>query len=320
MNNSLTVQLACHAMATRFEFVLCGDDSVALRAAGEEAIREIRRIENKFSFYNPSSSISKINANAGSEAVRTDLETFSFLKHASLLSEETEGAFDPTIAPLMFAWGLIRNSDAKPDHDKIEQAKKLTGMSRVTLDEESHTVRFEKPGMQIDPGSLGKGYALDQAALLLQELGVEHALIHGGTSSVIAWGKPPGENAEWKVAVDLPDLPGLKNDNSQTPAKVFTIDNQALSVSAIWGKTADDNGRTVGHVMDPRTGNPVESALLAACITKNAAEADAYSTAMLVMHSEAAVFAEKTDTVSDYFIVLADGEYLTSNINIRSFN
>lgn len=320
MNDSLTVQLACQAMATRFEFVLCGNDKVALRAAGEEAIREIRRIENKFSFYNPTSSISKINAEAGFQAVRTDLETFAFLKHASLLSEETGGAFDPTIAPLMFAWGLIRNSDAKPDHDKIEQARMLTGMSRVRLNEGSHSVRFEKPGMQIDPGSLGKGYALDQAALLLKELGVEHALIHGGTSSVIAWGKPAGQDAEWKVAVDLPQLSGIQNSNSQAPAKIFTIDNQALSVSAIWGKTADDNGRTVGHVMDPRTGSPVESALLAACITKNATEADAYSTAMLVLHSEAAEFAEKTDAVSDYFMVLANGDHLTPNINSSSFH
>lgn len=203
---------------------------------------------------------------------------------------------------------------------KVEQAKKATGMSYVTLNEKDHSVRFEKPGMQIDPGSLGKGYALDQAALLLKELGVEHALIHGGTSSVIAWGKPSGENAEWKVAVDLPELPGSKPDNSQTPEKVFTIDNQALSVSAIWGKTADDNGRTVGHVIDPRTGNPVESAFLAACITENATEADAYSTAMLVLHSDAAAFAEKTDAVSDYFIVLKDGEYLTPNSRIPNFH
>src|SRR5690625_7033616 len=83
MNNSLTVQLACHAMATRFEFVLCGSDEVALRAAGEEAIREIRRIESKFSFYNPTSVISKLNARAGYESVRTDPETFHFIQQAS---------------------------------------------------------------------------------------------------------------------------------------------------------------------------------------------------------------------------------------------
>ncbi|HLR90801.1 MAG TPA: FAD:protein FMN transferase [Balneolaceae bacterium] len=321
MNNSLTVQLACHAMATRFEFVLCGSDEVALRAAGEEAIREIRRIESKFSFYNPTSVISKLNARAGYESVRTDPETFHFIQQASLLSKETNGTFDPTIAPLMRAWGLIRNSDTPPDHKKIEEAKNLTGMSRVILDESDGSVRYETPGMQFDPGSLGKGYALDQVALLLKELGVEHALVHGGTSSVVAWGKPPGEHNEWKVAVELPEeVSFFEKEFQKTPTRVFALDNQSLSVSAIWGKTAEDNGKTVGHVIDPRSGKPVESALLAACITDSATTADAYSTAMLVMHSEAAAFADENQAITDYYIVLANGEILSSNSYISNYH
>src|SRR5690625_7435743 len=107
-----------------------------------------------------SSLISKLYALAGYESVRTDTEIYHFIQPAPRLSKETNGTFDPTIAPRMRAWGLIRNSDTPPDHKKIEEAKNLTGMSRVILDESDGSVRYETPGMQFDPGSLGKGYAL----------------------------------------------------------------------------------------------------------------------------------------------------------------
>src|SRR5690625_7579639 len=96
--------------------------------------------------------------------------------------------------------------------------------------------------MQFDPGSLGKGYALDQVALLLKELGVEHALVHGGTSSVVAWGKPPGEHNEWKVAVELPaEVSFFERVFQKTPTRVVAIDNQSLSISAIWSTIAYDS-------------------------------------------------------------------------------
>src|SRR5690625_7079160 len=125
----------------------------------------------------------------------------------------------------MRAWGLIRNSATPTDHKKIEQAKHLTGMSRVILGECDGSVRYETPGMQCDPGSLGKGYALDQVALLLKELGVEHALVHGGTSSVVAWGKPPGEHNERKVAVELPEVVALfEKEFQNNHTRVISLD------------------------------------------------------------------------------------------------
>src|SRR5690625_7002541 len=119
-------------------------------------------------------------------------------------------------------------------------------MSRIILDESNGSVRYETPRMQFDAGRRGKGYALDQVALLLKELGVEHALVHGGTSSVVAWGKPPGEHNGWKVAVELPEeVSFFGKEVQKTPTRVFALDNQSLSVSAIWAKTGEDNGKAV---------------------------------------------------------------------------
>ncbi len=296
-------------MATRFEFVLCGDNNVHLRAAGEEAIREIERIEKKLSFYQRNSIISQINARAGYEPVRIDSETFSFLENVSFLFQETDGAFDPTIAPLMKAWGFVKQSGSVPDQSAIDEALEHTGMNRVRLDKARHTVQFEKPGVMFDPGGIGKGYALDQAALILKEAGIEHALIHGGTSSVIAWGKPPDEWV-WKIAIKHPD-PSFQGKDEIL--KVFELNNSALSVSAVWGKAFEADGKLLGHIIDPRTGYPVDGAQLTACIAKNATLADVYSTAMLVSGTENQLIHPKNDKIFSYFILLKNGNTISHN-------
>jgi FAD:protein FMN transferase len=295
-------------MATRFEFVLCGEDEIFLRAAGEEAIREIQRIENKLSFYQRNSIISQLNSKAGYEPVRVDLETFSFLENVSLLSQKTQGTFDPTIAPLMKAWGFVKKNDTVPDKHQIHQAHQQTGIHHVHLDKRNQTVWFDKPGVMFDPGAVGKGYALDRAADLLIEIGIEHALIHGGTSTVIAWGNTPEDEA-WHVAVKHPEK---EDDTDEKLTKIFRLNNQALSVSAVWGKAVEVEGKTLGHVIDPRTGYPVEAALLAACTAGTATEADAYSTAMLVLDSEAPAFASTCSDISSYFILLNNGDTISN--------
>jgi FAD:protein FMN transferase len=299
-------------MATRFEFVLCGEDEISLRAAGEEAIREIKRIENKLSFYQRNSIISQINARAGHEPVKVDSETFSFMENVSFLSRKTEGAFDPTVAPLMKVWGFIKNSGSIPDGDQIRKILQYTGTHLIELDKEKQTIRFKKQGVSFDPGAVGKGYALDQAACLLKENGVEHALLHGGTSTVVAWGVSPGQG-DWNVAVKHPVKEKSRDDEI---TEVFALNDQALSVSAVWGKAIELDGKTLGHVIDPRTGYPAETALLAACVADNATTADACSTAMLVLNTQAPDFVSAFGEISSYFLLLHDGKTISGNAQI----
>src|SRR6266404_6157513 len=104
------VQAARNAMATRFEVVLYGGDTVSLRAAAEEALDEVQRIESKLSLYRPESEIAHLNVRAAYESVRVSPELFRLLEQAKRLHEETEGAFDITIGPLMRAWGFVGDS------------------------------------------------------------------------------------------------------------------------------------------------------------------------------------------------------------------
>jgi thiamine biosynthesis lipoprotein len=274
-----TVTLARQAMATRFELVLAGEDPVALRAAGEEALDEIDRLESQWSLYRPESELARLNARASREPVQVTPELFTFLEHARRLHGETEGAFDLTIAPLVRCWGFLGGSGQLPEAAQIAAARVRVGMGLVNLDPVNSTVSFVRAGVMLDPGAIGKGYAVGRAAEILREAGVEAALIHGGTSTVYAFGQAPGATA-WKVAIDRPPA---QSGSAESPLAVIELKDEALSVSAVWGKHFDAGGKRFGHVLDPRTGQPVQGAVLAAVVVASATESDALSTALLVL-------------------------------------
>jgi len=277
-----TVSLARHAMATRFELVLHGDDPIALRAAGEEALNEIDRLENQLSLYRPGSEIAQLNARAAREAVRVTPELFALLQHAQQLHAETQGAFDITIAPLVRCWGFMGGTGKMPAPDEIAEARARIGMQHIQLDAGNRTVRFAREGVMLDLGAIGKGYAVGQAAEVLRETGITSALIHGGTSTVFAIGHPP--DAEfWKVAIETP--PGVTVARDIWPGAV-SLRDEAMSVSAVWGRFFEADGRMLGHVIDPRNGQPVNRALLTVVVLPSATETDALSTALLVLGAE----------------------------------
>jgi thiamine biosynthesis lipoprotein len=285
-----TVTLARYAMATRFEIVLHGNDPAALRAAGEEALDEIDRLENQLSLFRPGSEIAQVNARAAREPVRVTPEVFKLLQQAQAMHRETGGAFDVTIAPLVRCWGFMAAGGRVPPAEELAAARVCVGMSHVHLDARVSTVRFAREGVMIDLGAIGKGYAVARAAELLRAAGVTSALLHGGTSTVFAIGRRTEAEA-WKVAIERPPVSEhsrktptapMDEDDHAWPPPVSLCD-QALSVSAIWGRQFVSDGMTHGHVLDPRTGHPVDRARLAAVVLPSATEADALSTALLVL-------------------------------------
>ena len=286
------VTLARHAMATRFEIVLQGPNPVTLRAAGEEALDEIERLDAQLNLYHPASEISHINAHAAAGPVRVEPGLFRLLQHAQRLSRETAGAFDVTVAPLMRCWGFMRGTGRLPAPEALAEARAQTGMHFVHLDARAFTIRFERAGMMLDLGAIGKGYALDHAGEIIRQAGVTSALLHGGTSTAYAIGAPLDAEA-WKVAVERPELaqsqragpvtpqPAI-NSNTNRPLAVVSLKDESLSLSAVWGKCFPAGGRIYGHVIDPRKGEPTDGALLAVVVLPSATDTDALSTALLI--------------------------------------
>lgn len=285
------VRLARHAMATRFEWVLWGQAPERLRAAGEEALDEVDALESTLSRYRGSSDIACVNSGAANGPVRVSPGTFRLLERARALSEATEGAFDITVGALLRAWGFVGGGGSRPSAEALRQARDTSGWRRVGLDASEFSVTFDRPGVELDLGALGKGHALDRALDLLTEAGVPNALLHGGTSSILTRGKAPDGRA-WRVGLPdardsfLPTTDSIAGSATTPTSRTIELHNESLSVSAIWGKSFTEGGEELGHVLDPRTGEPVRRARWAAVVGPEAAVSDALSTALLVLGPE----------------------------------
>ena len=273
------VSVACHAMATRFEIVLHGDNPAALRAAGEEALGLVEQLEAQLSLFKASSEIAHLNARAAKKPVRITPDLFALLQQAQRLCEESRGAFDITVAPLVQCWGYEGGDGRLPRPEEVAKARANVGMALVQLNPADLTVQFLREGVMLNLGAIGKGYAVERAAEVLREAGVTSALIHGGTSSVQALGTPPGEEF-WKIAIERPSpVP----DAPPTLLATVPLKDEAMGVSGVWGNSFQVGGRTYGHIIDPRTGEPALGTVLAAVVLPSATETDALSTALLTV-------------------------------------
>jgi thiamine biosynthesis lipoprotein len=201
------------------------------------------------------------------------------LSTARDLHAATDGAFDLAVGALLACWhhaGMAEGAGAVPDDQAIATARAACGMGRnVALDAERGTVRFARSGVRLDPGAIGKGWALDRAAAALREAGVASALLHGGTSTAYGLGQPP-DQPTWRVAVRDPR-------GGDRVVATAGLRDTALSVSAVHGRSFTAGGRRYGHVIDPRSGQPVQGTLLAAVVHPSALLSDALSTALLVL-------------------------------------
>ena len=271
-----TVTVAAEAMATRFEVALHGAAEATLRAAAEEALAEITRLESMLSLYQPTSEIAHINTRGAQEPVPVSPEVFSLLEQCVALGEQTRGAFDITLAPLMRCWRFMNDTGAAPSETDLAEARANCGWPQLWLNPEQTSVQLATEGAMLDLGSVGKGYALERAAALLQENEFENFLIHGGTSTVCARGVQ-ADGAPWRIAVEHPDA-------DQPPLSIVDLQNESLSVSGIGGKSfIDDAGVKQGHVIDPCTGRPTQAARVAAVVCLSATVSDAWATALLVV-------------------------------------
>lgn len=267
------IRSALRAMGTRFELVLFGERETYLKTVAEEVFREITRLESRLSYYQESSDITDINLHAHKQPVMLDPPLFELLELAMRIWEATEGAFDLTVAPLLACWGFVGGAGKMPSEEEVQEALERVGMQHVSLNPEDHTVSFDRPGICLELGAIGKGYAIDQAVEMLRDFEIESALLHGGTSSVYAIGSPPNAE-EWKIGIQSPEKESLL-------AEVW-LKESSLSVSAPRNKGFDHHGKRYGHVVDPRTGSPVPEHLLSAVTCPSATLGDALSTALLV--------------------------------------
>ncbi len=275
------LRMARRAMATTFEVILPYGTPGAVEAAGA-ALDEIDRLEAQLTVYRDTSEVSALNREAASRWVPVEARLFDLLALCQRLSEESDGAFDVSVGALIKAWGFYRRRGRVPSDEERTTVLPRLGMSHVQLDRERRTVRYDVAGLEINLGSIGKGYALDRAAeCLRREWDVRSSLMHGGHSSVLAMGSEPGGRRGWSIGVKHPW------ERARRLAVVWLRD-RALATSAATFQHLEYNGRKLGHILDPRTGWPAEGLASATVLAPTAAEADALATAFYILGVEEA--------------------------------
>jgi thiamine biosynthesis lipoprotein len=257
------------AMATVFEILIASEDPSFAEGTAHAAFGEIDRLEQELSRYVANSDVARINNLSPDGSLRVGLDTFRCLRLSMQYWEETGGAFDVTLGALKERWAGNDTSWPSPSPGEIGRAGERTGMTSLELDEATMTVRVHGAVPCVDLGAIGKGYAVDRAVELLKEWGVASALVHGGTSSVYAFGHP-GDGRGWPVTLSDP------GDHAGILAKIF-LSEEGLGGSGI---------RKGRHIIDPRSGLPAEGRRAAWVVSESAARSDALSTACMVMTPE----------------------------------
>ena len=236
------------AMGSAFSVAVYGEDRDALASAVDAALDEARRLDHKLSNYRADSEWSQVNRLAATREVAVSPELFRLLEACVRYSAASDGAFDITVGPLMKVWGFYKGSGKLASKPEVANALGQVGYKGIALDPEKRTVRFAKLGMEIDPGGVGKGYAVDRMVDVLKEYGIRQAFITAGGSSMYALGAPPGEKG-WKVIIRHP------KDANRTVAEVILKD-ESMSTSGNYEKFFRADGKIYSHIMDPRTGFP----------------------------------------------------------------
>jgi thiamine biosynthesis lipoprotein len=279
------------AMACQFQVMF---DAAKYRQAADAAIEAldlVDELEAQMTVYRDDSEISRLNQQAGDEPVEVESRLFDLLSRAVELHAETDGAFDITSGLLSKVWGFSRREGRMPSEEEMAPALENTGTQHLQLDAARSSVSFDCEGLEINLGSIGKGYALDRAAEVLREHDVNDFIWHGGQSSVLAAGSRTAtvDNEDgddnrpgWSVGIRHPVW------KDRRVAEIRLCD-AALATSGSGTQYFHHAGRRYGHILDPRTGRPAEGVLSSTVIAPSAAEADALATALYVMGPEVAM-------------------------------
>ena len=262
-------------MACLYTIDAYADDSETLPHILDQAFDEVDRIDRLMSHYKTDSPLSRINREAATSPVTVEPELFDFIAESIRYSRESDGAFDITVGPLMKVWGFFRGDGRLASGHDVEDARSLVGSQHVLLDAEHRTIRFDRPGVELDLGGIAKGYAVDRAVRLLRARHVAAALVSAGGSTIYGLGVPLTHNG-WMVAIQDPT-------DSRKSAREVELKDRALSVAGSSEKFFEVHGVRYSHIMDPRTGRPVQGVLSVAVITETGTQGDALDDAFFVL-------------------------------------
>jgi thiamine biosynthesis lipoprotein len=258
-------------MGVQVRLTMYTKDETIAKTAAKAAFARVAELEGIMSDYQRDSELMQLCDKAGSGPVRVSKELFEVLEYAQTVSEASDGAFDITVGPLIQLWRRARKAATLPDPSELAAARGKVGFRHVKLDRKNQTVELTQPGMRLDLGGIGKGYAGDEAIRVLNEHGVDCALFEAGGDIVVSDAPPasPDHPAGWVIETE--------------DDRKITLANAAISTSGYTAQFVEIGGLPYSHVVDPHTGIGLTNQFAATIIARRGITTDALSTAATVL-------------------------------------
>jgi thiamine biosynthesis lipoprotein len=259
---------------------------IKLYAAGPEqaqagfraAFDRIAQLDEILSDYKAESELNRLCRTAVHRPVAVSADLFRVLAASQKLADETNGAFDVTLGPVIRLWRQARHDKRVPDQAALREAADRSGWRKLHLDEAGRTVTLDQEGMQLDLGAIGKGYAADAALAVLEEHGMRSALV--AMSGDLAFGDPPPGQRGWRIGVDVVDRADAGF------ARVLELCNAAVSTSGDAEQGVEWGGKRYSHIIDPSTEMALTRAIGITVVARRGIDADSLSTAASVLGPE----------------------------------
>lgn len=262
-------------MGVEFKLAFYAPDEATADRAQRAAFARIKQLDGILSDYAPTSELSRLSATAPSPApVPLGNDLWRVLSASQALASESEGAFDVTVGPLTALWRQARRGKKLPADEALSAARAATGYRHLALDEKAHTARLLRPGMRLDLGGIGMGYAVDQALAVLRREGIPRAMIDA-SGDIGAADPPPGARG-WRVGV-------APLDPQAKPSQFLLLANRAVTTSGDAFQHVVIDGRRYSHIVDPRTGLGLGDSSSVTVVANDCTTADSLATAVCVL-------------------------------------
>jgi len=303
-----TARLHGKTMGTSWSLTLSNPPTIALSRQLQTQIEELlENINSLMSTWRADSEISRFNIAASTEWIGVSPQTYSLLQKAVRIHQQSGGAFDPTVSPLVELWGFGHTlpSQAIPDDSQIQSKLQHIGLEKLQLDDSAQRMRKTIPLLQLDLSAIAKGYAVDEVARLVSAQGIQDYLVEIGGEIRVAGNNPEGER--WRVAIEYPHIGKLRS-----AAAVLSITDAAIATSGDYRNFVEIDGKRYSHIIDPLTGRPVtHNPASVTVVARDCLSADAWATAFSVIGSRKGVELANSLQIAAMFIE-RDNDKLTT--------
>lgn len=296
-------------MGNRFQITVVADDEVYATSCIENAVNEIKRIEELLSTYKSTSETNLINQYAGIEPIKVSNEVFDLIKRSIKISVLTQGAFDITYGSIdKRLWNFDCNMTELPDPETAKEMTRLINFRNIILNETDSTVFLKEKGMRIGFGGIGKGYAAEMAKKVLIQFGIHNGIVNA-SGDLTVWGKQPNGEA-WTVGIAHPDL-------TEKAFAMMELKDSAVATSGNYEKFVIINGKKYSHTIDPKTGMPVRGIKSVTIFSPNAEICDALATPVTIMGIQPSLHMVNQLNGVECVIIDDDNKlYTSSNIHL----